>query len=48
MALIAEFHELAESGTERVHGSVDCGFKIFEVDGRTYVQLDELLCQRGC
>lgn len=39
MALITSFTEFAKD-TTAVHGPVECGYAIFERDGRRYLQLD--------
>jgi len=39
MARIGEFHEMT-SQTNRIHGLVECGYRIFTVDGETVIQLD--------
>jgi hypothetical protein len=41
MALIRNFKAIGPSARQRLHGSeVDCGWDIFTVSGRTYLQLD--------
>jgi hypothetical protein len=39
MALISSFTRIEQDST-RVHGSVECGYRIFENEGRRYLQLD--------
>ena len=39
VALITEFTEI-QSDTSNVHGGVECGYRMFEREGTTYLQLD--------
>lgn len=39
MARIAEFREVT-SQTNRLHGQVECGYRIFSADGQRVLQLD--------
>jgi hypothetical protein len=39
MALIGEFSE-TQKERNQVHGVVECGYSIFEVEGARYLQLD--------
>jgi hypothetical protein len=40
VALIASFEPIGAGTSGRVHGEVNCGWAIFESDGRRYLQLD--------
>ena len=40
MAFIKEFEEFNSHGSDKVHGEVMCGFKIFELGSKRYLQLD--------
>lgn len=39
MALIGDFHETT-SDRNQIHGPVECGWRVFAVDGRQLLQLD--------
>ena len=39
MARISEFHEVT-SQTHRLHGPVQCGYRVFAIGGETVMQLD--------
>jgi hypothetical protein len=39
MALIDEFHAVT-SDTQKLHGSVTCGYRAFTTDGKRILQLD--------